>query len=160
MAMICSCQGLVRFQKHFKVKTECRRALEGLPRVLLPLLRGHGAWGCSAPLGQGELGVSKAHPDEPMWFSSESKARQRSSGEGWAYNPSPSRPGAVSDMHNTWLQAGEEQSFGASPALQGTLSSGKTAGKHQGLGEQFFSCHSASPWVVSITSCSTEGHQA
>lgn len=33
-------------------------------------------------------------------------------------------------MHNTWLQAGEEQSFGASPGLQGTLSSEK----HQGLG--------------------------
>lgn len=63
-------------------------------------------------------------------------------------------------MHNTQLQAGEEQSFGPSPGLQRTLSSGKAAGKHQGLGQQLFSCHSASPWTVSTTSCSTEGHQA
>lgn len=127
------------------MKMECRRALEGLPCVLLPLLQGHRTWGCFAPLGQGELGVSKAHPDEPIWFSSESKARQGPSGESWAYNSSPSRPGAVPDMHNTWLQAGEQQSFGPSPGLQRILSSGKTAGKHQGLGQQIFSCHSAPP---------------
>lgn len=28
------------------------------------------------PWGREKWGVSKAHPDEPIWFSSESKARQ------------------------------------------------------------------------------------
>lgn len=38
-----------------------------------------------------------------------------------------------------------------------TPSSGKATGKHQGFRQQLFSCCSASPWTVSITSCSHGG---